>query len=316
MTTAMICGVSGQDGTYLAQLLLNKGYSVVGTSRDATTAGSAHLARLGFENRIIRASLAPNDFRSVLTTLTRYMPDEIYNLSGQSSVGLSFEQPVEAMESIAIGTLTLLEAIRFVGRPVRFYNAGSGECFGNTGDQPATEETPFHPRSPYAVAKVSAHGLVANYREAYGIFACTGILFNHESPLRAERFVTKKIVSAAARIAAGSGEKLYLGNIEIQRDWGAAREYVDAMWRILQQDRPDDFIIATGRTTTLKHFVSRAFAFFGLNWQDHVELDTKILRPSDIEMGRADPAKALRVLGWKSTVSVEDVIDEMCRAEA
>ena len=315
MTIAMICGVSGQDGAYLAQLLLSKGYSVIGTSRDATTATFGNLARLGLQDKLRATSLAANDFRSVLTALKRYTPDEVYNLAGQSSVGLSFEQPVETMESIAIGTLNFLEAIRFIDRPIRFYNAGSGECFGDTRGDPATEDSPFRPRSPYAVAKASAHGLVANYREAYGIFACTGILFNHESPLRPERFVTKKIVSAAARIASGSAEKLLLGNIEIQRDWGWAPDYVDAMWRIVQQDVPDDFIIATGRTASLKHFVTKAFEYFKLDWQDHVEIDATIFRPSEIQTGRANPEKASRVLGWKCSLDVDHVIDEMCRSE-
>src|SRR5689334_22087036 len=225
MSSALICGVSGQDGAYLAHLLLTKGYTVVGSSRDATASGFTNLARLGIRDKLKTISLEPNDFRSVLTALKRYHPDEVYNLAGQSSVGLSFEQPVEAMESIAIGTLNFLEAIRFTERPIRFYNAGSGECFGDAGATAATENTPFRPRSPYAVAKASAHGLVANYRDAYAIFACTGILFNHESPLRPPQFVTRKIVASAARIAAGSRETLKLGKIDIERDWGWAPDY-------------------------------------------------------------------------------------------
>lgn len=315
MTTALICGVSGQDGAYLARLLLDKGYSIVGTSRDATASAFGNLVKLGLREKVRTVSLAANDFRSVLTTLKQYMPDEIYNLAGQSSVGLSFEQPVETMESIAMGTLNFLEAIRFIDRPIRFYNAGSGECYGDTRDDPATEDSPFRPRSPYAVAKAAAHGLVANYREAYGIFACTGILFNHESPLRPARFVTKKIVSAAARIASGSAEKLLLGNIEIERDWGWAPDYVDAMWRIVQQSVPDDFIIATGCTTSLKYFVAKAFEYFKLDWQNHVEIDATIFRPSEIRVGRANPEKAFRVLGWKCSLNVDQVIGEMCRLE-
>jgi GDPmannose 4,6-dehydratase len=251
----------------------------------------------------------------VLTALKRYQPDEVYNLAGQTSVGLSFEQPVEAMESIAIGTLNFLEAIRFTERPIRFYNAGSGECFGDAGDTAAAEGTPFRPRSPYAVAKVSAHGLVANYRDAYGIFACTGILFNHESPLRPPQFVTRKIVSSAARIASGSRETLRLGKIDIERDWGWAPDYVDAMWRIVQQPVADDFIIATGRTMPLRYFVARAFRFFNLNWEDYVQSDPTMFRPSDIQHGRANPEKAFLKLGWKATWNLEEVIDEMCRAE-
>ncbi|MDO9023520.1 GDP-mannose 4,6-dehydratase, partial [Zwartia sp.] len=213
----------------MASLLLNKGYDVVGTSRDASASRFEGLQRLGIYSEVEKTSMAINDFRSVLHTVKRYAPDVIYNLAGQTSVGLSFDQPVETMESIAGGTLNMLEALRFADRPIRFYNAGSSECFGDTGDSPADENTPFHPRSPYAVAKSSAHWLVRNYREAYGLFACTGILFNHESPLRPERFVTQKIVKSAARIARGDSGRLRLGNIEVKRDWGWAPDYVEAM---------------------------------------------------------------------------------------
>jgi GDPmannose 4,6-dehydratase len=237
-----------------------------------------------------------------------------YNLSGQSSVGLSFEQPVETIESISLGTLNLLEAMRFLGRDVRFYAAGSSECFGDTGDVPADEGTPFRPRSPYAVAKAAAHGLVANYREAYGLFCCTGILFNHESPLRPERFVTQKIIRAAARIAAGSKERLRLGNIKIQRDWGWAPEYVEAMWSMLQQRDPDDFVVATGRTVSLEYFIQKTFEVFGLDWQQHVLSDSTMLRPTDILIGKANPAKAHRIFGWKHRTDVDGVILEMCRS--
>ena len=310
--TALIAGITGQDGAYLAQLLLDKGYTVVGTSRDAMTASFDNLERLGIRDRVTRASMAITDFRSVLATLTRFQPTEVYNLAGQSSVALSFEQPVEAMESIATGTLNLLEAIRFTKQPIRFYNAGSGECFGDTSDTPADEATPFHPRSPYAVAKTAAHGLVANYRDAYGIFACTGFLFNHESPLRPERFVTQKIVHAAARIAAGSADKLRLGNLGIHRDWGWAPEYVDAMWRMLQQESAQDLVIATGRTVSLEYFVERAFAHFDLDWRAHVERDPALVRPSEIMMSRADPRRAHDVLGWRSDKNVDDVVAAMC----
>jgi len=229
---ALISGISGQDGAYLARLLLEKGYEVHGSARDAQMATFYNLRMLGVKEQIRFHSMALNDFRSVLQVLSKAQPDEIYNLAGQSSVGLSFDQPVETLESISVGTLNLLEAIRFTGRPIKLYNAGSSECFGNTGGQPADEETPFRPRSPYAVAKATAFWEVANYREAYNLFVCTGILFNHESPLRPERFVTKKIIKAACRIAAGSKEKLHLGNIAIARDWGNAAEYVGAMWSI------------------------------------------------------------------------------------
>ena len=252
MKKALICGVSGQDGAYLAKFLLDKGYVVCGTSRDAQMSSFHNLARLGIRNRINLESVAINDFRSVSQVLMKIQPDEVYNLAGQSSVGLSFQQPVETLDSISVGTLNFLEAIRFYSKPIKFYNAGSSECFGDTGGTPADESTPFRPRSPYAVAKSAAFWEVANYREAYGIFACSGILFNHESPLRPERFVTKKIVAAACRIASGCNEKLYLGNISIQRDWGWAPEYIEAMWLMMQQGTPDDFVIATGRVTVSK----------------------------------------------------------------
>lgn len=311
---ALICGIGGQDGAYLAELLLEKGYEVTGTSRNAMATSFGNLSRLGIREQVRTVSVSISDFGSVLATIKSVAPDEIYNLAGQSSVGLSFEQPVETMASIAMGTLNLLEAIRFVDRPIRLYSAGTSEGFGDTGDKPATEETPFHPRSPYAVAKVSAHHLVANYREAYGFFACTGILFNHESPLRPERFVTQKIVCAATRIAQGSGEKLRLGNLEIYRDWGWAPEYVEAMWLMLQQEKPQDFVIATGETVSLKHFVARAFAHYGLNWQEHVLTDPDLLRPSDIRVGRANPEKAKIHLGWLAQTHVDEVVTRMCEA--
>lgn len=312
---ALIIGVSGQDGAYLARLLLEKGYEVHGTSRDSNLSRFDGLVRLGIRDRVRLLSVAPNDFRSVLNALTLAAPDEVYNLSGQSSVGLSFEQPVETMESISLATLNLLEAIRFGQRPVRLYSAGSGECFGDTRGEPATEETPFRPRSPYAVAKAAAHFQVANYREAYGLFACSGILFNHESPLRPERFVTRKIVSAACRIAAGSGERLRLGNIEVRRDWGWAPEYVLAMWKMLQQDRPDDYVIATGVTSSLQDFVAEAFAALGLDWRHHVESDSRLFRPTDLTEGRANPQKAARVLGWRASIGVKETVRRMVEAE-
>jgi GDPmannose 4,6-dehydratase len=311
---ALICGVGGQDGAYLSRFLINKGYEVIGASRDAMASSFSNLKSLGIRDRVITASMAITDFRSVLQTLDKYQPDEIYNLAGQSSVGLSFEQPVETMESIAIGTLNLLEAIRFYGKPIRFYSAGSSECFGDTGAAPASEETPFRPRSPYAVAKVSAHNLVANYREAYSLYACTGILFNHESPLRPERFVTQKIVRSASRIASGSGEKLEMGNIDIQRDWGWAPEYVEAMWKMLQLEQSQDFVIATGRTVSLEFFIEYAFQFFGLNYKDYLVVNKNFYRPTDIHIGSANPSKARELLGWRAQVKIETVIENMCIA--
>lgn len=312
---ALISGISGQDGAYLAKFLLDKGYQVFGTARDAQMASFRNLEKLGILQQVTLLSMALNDFRSVLQTLSKVQPHEVYNLAGQSSVGLSFEQPVETLESISIGTLNLLEVIRFLQLPTRLYSAGSSECFGDTGGVPADEATPFHPRSPYAVAKAAAHWEVANYREAYNLFACTGILFNHESPLRPERFVTRKIIASACRIAAGSGEKLQLGNIFIARDWGLAPEYVDAMWRMLQQETPGDYVIATGETNTLEAFVAEAFFQLGLDWQEHVSTDPSLLRPSEIMVSRGNPKKARTTLGWQAQHRMKDVIRIMIAAE-
>lgn len=311
MKTALICGVSGQDGAYLAQLLLSKGYTVYGGSRDAQMSSFRNLSRLGVREAVQVVSVNINDFRSVLQTLLRVKPDEVYNLAGQSSVGLSFEQPVETLESISVGTLNLLEAIRFSNLPIRFYNAGSSECFGDTGSVPADEQTPFRPRSPYGVAKAAAFWQVANYREAYQLHASTGILFNHESPLRPERFVTQKIVATACRIADGSTETLTLGNIDIARDWGWAPDYVVAMWQMLQQEYADDYVIATGHTNKLRDFIRVVFDAVSLNWEDHVQTDSSFFRPTDIAEGHANPAKAAQQLGWQAKMTMQDVGRQM-----
>jgi len=312
---ALICGVSGQDGTYLADLLLRKGYEVFGTSRDAQTVSMRNLEQQGIAAQVQMESMATHDFRSVLQVLRKVQPDEVYNLSGQSSVGLSFDQPVETLDSIISGTLNLLEVIRFLGRPVRFYNAGSSECFGNTEVGGATEDAPFRPRSPYAVAKSAAYWLVANYREAYGLHASTGILFNHESPLRPTRFVTRKIVGTACRISLGSSEKLHLGNISIRRDWGWAPEYVDMMWRMLQQEKADDFVIATGESHSLQEFVEATFAQVDLNWREHTSVSESLFRPTDIAEGKGNAQKAEQILGWKAKSRMKDVIASMVAAE-
>jgi GDPmannose 4,6-dehydratase len=311
---ALICGISGQDGAYLAQLLLSKGYQVWGTSRDAQISSFSNLKALGVKDQVQVLSMAPNDFRSVLSALSKSEPDEVYFLAAQSSVGLSFEQPAETLDSISSGALNLLEALRFVGKPIKFYHASSSECFGDLGQQAATEDTPFRPRSPYAVAKASAHWLVANYREAYGIFACNGILFNHESPLRPERFVTQKIVFAASRISKGSTERLSLGRLDIVRDWGWAPEYVDAMWRMMQAESPDDFIIATGESHSLEAFVAETFATVGLDWKDHVDTDQSLFRPTDIAWSQGDPSKADRHLGWHASIRMREMAARMVRA--
>ena len=304
---ALIIGVSGQDGAYLARHLLALGYEVHGTSRDHEVGAFSNLLRLGIKGQVKLASMVTSDFRSVLTVLQRADADEIYNLAGQTSVGMSFEYPVETFDSILIGTMNLLECIRLLKKPVKFYNAGSSEVFGNT-DAPAIESTPFNPRSPYATAKAAAHYAVANYREAYGLFACTGILFNHESPLRPERFVTSKIVASAKRIAAGSDEKLRLGRMDIHRDWGWAPDYVEAMWKILQQEEPEDFVIATGEMRSLEDFACEAFANFSLDWKEHTVSDAGLFRPTDIVRSCGDAAKAKKKLGWEPMHKFKDVV--------
>jgi GDPmannose 4,6-dehydratase len=314
MKKALICGVSGQDGAYLAKLLLEKGYDVYGASRDAQGSSFSNLIRLGIKDQVKLESVALKDFRSVLQALMKIKPDEIYNLAGQSSVGLSFQQPVETLESISIGSLNLLEAIRFVDSPIKLYNAGSSECFGETTNRPADETTPFRPCSPYAVAKAAAFWETVNYREAYNLFACSGILFNHESPLRPERFVTQKIVAGACRIAAGDQDSLHLGNLSIQRDWGWAPEYIKAMWLILQQDKPEDFVIATGDTYSLEQFTEQAFSAVGLDWRKHVVSDASIHRITDIMVSKADPSKAKRQLGWEASLVMPDVVRLMVDA--
>ncbi len=309
--TALILGVSGQDGAYLAKLLLGKGYRVAGSSRDAQMSSFANLARLGIRDQVQTESVSSTDFRSVLQVLKKVEPDEIYNLAGQSSVGLSFSQPMETYESISVGTLNLLEAIRMLELPVRFYSAGSSECFGNTDGARATEETPFRPRSPYAVAKAAAFWQLANYREAYDLYACTGLLFNHESPIRPVRFVTQKIVHEACRIKAGLQDKMKLGNISVNRDWGWAPEYVEAMWLMMQQEKAEDFIIATGKTYSLQDMVETVFSILDLDWKEYVELNPDLLRPTDIKTSLADPSKAEKELGWKAQYSMKEVAGMM-----
>lgn len=309
--TALICGVSGQDGAYLAQLLLGKDYEVFGTSRDAQGSSFANLNKLGIKDQVQRISMSPEDFRSVLVALRKSNPDEIYYLAGQSSVGLSFEQPAETIQSITLGTLNVLEGCRMMDKNIRLYHAGSGECFGDADGNPANEKTPFSPMSPYAVAKSSAYWLVNNYRDAYGLFASTGILFNHESQLRPERFVTQKIIHAVKRIAEGSFEKLTLGRLDIARDWGWAPEYVQAMWLMLQQDKPDNFVVATGIPITLEDFVRVAFECASLNWKDYVIQDEKLFRPNDPSVSFGDPSKAAKELGWSATIRAEEVVKNM-----
>ena len=310
--TALITGIGGQDGAYLAQLLLTKGYSVFGTSRDAGASSFSSLTRLGVFDQVKLLSMAPPDFKSTLTVISKVQPDEIYHLAGQTSVGLSFEQPSETIESITIGTLNILEALRFLKSPAKFYHASSSECFGDTQGVPADEHTPFNPVSPYAVAKASAHWLVRNYREAHAMFAVNGILFNHESELRPERFVTQKVVRTAYRISKGSTEILALGDLSISRDWGWAPEYVEAMWLMLQAEQAEDFVIATGQAHELKDFVAQAFACYGLDWTEHLVHDVQLMRPNENAWSQGNPAKAKQLLGWQATKKMNDVVKILC----
>lgn len=314
MRTALITGISGQDGAYLAEHLLSLGYRVVGTSRDAETGRFDGLRRLGIRDRVEVVSMSPVDFRSTLQALAQAQPDEVYNLAGQSSVSMSFGQPVETFESIVVGVINLLEAIRILRSPIRLYHAGSSEMFGSTRGAPANEETSFRPCSPYGIAKATSFWQVAQYRDAYGIAACTGILFNHESPLRSERFVTQKIVAAACRIADGEAHGLSLGDVSVQRDWGWAPEYVVAMHRMLQRESPTDLVIATGHTSSLRDFVQEAFAAVGLDWGVHVRFEPSLTRPTELECGRADPSKARELIGWHARHRMQDVVRMMVEA--
>lgn len=310
---ALVLGISGQDGALLARQLHDRGYAVHGTSRGAHVGILHNLARVGVGEHVVAHALAPGDMQGTLRVLETVEPHEIYALAGQSSVGLSFEQPGPTFDSIAVGTQVLLEAVRITKLPTRIFNAGSGECFGELAGR-ADESCCLRPGSPYAVAKASAHWLVANYRESYGLFACTGFLFNHESPLRPEQFVTQKIIAAACRIAGGSGERLKLGNTEVIRDWGWAPEYVDAMWRMLQQPEPRDFVIATGNGHSLTEFVELSFAALDLDWRDHVDCDAGLRRPTDIPYSVGDPSGASAKLRWESRLTLREVIREMIAA--
>lgn len=313
--TALIIGISGQDGAYLANFLLNKGYQVYGTSRDAQVNNFERLNILGIRNKIEMISMSIVDFRSILQAVTKTEPDEIYNLSGQTSVGLSFSQPVEANESINLGTLNLLEVIRYVDQKIKFYNAGSSEVFGDTGLIPADETSPYRPQSPYAVAKAAAAMQVAVYREAYGLRACTGILFNHESPLRPERFVLKKIVSYIGNISNVEDAKLYLGNIDIIRDWGWAPEYVEAMWLMLQKEKIEDYIISTGTSASIRELLKVAFEQVNLDWEEFVKINGELIRMSDPKIVIGNPDKAAKNLNWTAKTKSIDVIKKMLAHE-
>ena len=309
--TALIAGVTGQDGAYLSHFLLQRGYRVVGTSRDAQNCDTHRLKRLGIQSDVELMSLAPSDFRSVLKVLGSILPDEIYNLAGQTSVALSFDQPVECMESIAGGTLNFLEVIRYLNTSCRLFSAGSTECFGDTNGELASEATAFRPRSPYGVAKSTSFWQVANYREAYGIFCCTGILANHESPLRPDRFVTKKIIQGVKGIKCGLVKELRLGNLDVWRDWGWAPEYVEAMHLMLQADKAQDYLIASGNTISLLEFVRFAFEAAGLNHEEFLVSDSAFLRPSDLRFSAMDPSNIASNLGWRARVTPVEIVKRM-----
>lgn len=313
MPTALIIGISGQDGAFLAALLLSKGYEVWGTSRDVEARDFNALRALGIHDKVKLRSMNSLELLSVLATFDAVQPDEIYNLGGQSSVGLSFDQPAQTLTSIVMATLNLLEALRTAKPHARFYSAGSSECFGDTGATPASEVTPFRPCSPYAVAKASAHWQVASYREAYGLFAVSGLLFNHESRFRPARFVTSKIIRAAHRIAAGSDETLVLGDIDIVRDWGHAAEYADAMWRMMQQSTPSDIVIATGHSMSLRAFATAAFDSAGLDFDRHHAIDRSLFRPNEIRLSLADPQLAASRLGWTAKLSGAELVSHLSR---
>ena len=309
--TALIIGISGQDGAYLAKLLLSKGYIVYGSTRDSSICDISKLSKLKILDDINLVSLAPNDFRSVMKAISSINPDEVYYLAGLTSVSLSFDQPVECIESISLGTLNFLEAIKLNQKKIKFFNAGSSECFGNTNKKIANEKTVFSPRSPYATAKATAFWMVNNYREAYNLFCCTGILVNHESILRNKRFVTKKIISGVYDIVYKNSKELRLGNLDTWRDWGWAPEYVEAMYLMMQSKEPEDYVIATGITNSLKDFVSMAFKKFNLDQSKFVICDKKLLRPSDIKYSYLDPTKIYKDLNWKSKNNLEKIIDLM-----
>lgn len=315
MKKALIIGVSGQDGSFLSQKLLKKGYKVYGTSRDLACNQFLNLKSLGILDDIVLESMSLVDYENVFEVINRIKPDEIYNLAGQTSVSLSFTKPVDAIQSILIGTVNLLEVIKIVNKDIKFYNAGSSECFGDTGINSANEDTLLKPLSPYAIAKSASLWHVNNYRNMYGIFAVTGILFNHESGLRNDNFVTKKIIKSAVDIHLGIKKKLKLGNLNVIRDWGWAPEYVDAMWLMLQQDVPENYVIATGESHSLQEFVETAFSYFGLKWTEHVEFEENLQRPNELMSSYANPTKAHKKLNWSAKVKFKELISILTNEE-
>ncbi len=317
---ALVTGITGQDGSYLAELLLEKGYEVHGIIRRSSSFNTQRIDHLYSDPHQSDTRLFLHygdliDGTGLREILTRVQPDEVYNLGAQSHVRVSFDQPVYTVQTDAVGTIRLLEAIRDTGLNTKFYQASSSEMFGKAVEVPQTEKTPFYPRSPYGCAKVYSFFQTVNYREAYGLFACNGILFNHESPRRGETFVTRKITRAATRIKLGLQDKLYLGNLDAKRDWGFAGDYVEAMWLMLQQDIPDDFIIATGETHLVREFLDEVFGYLDLDWKNYVELDSRYLRPSEVDVLRGDAGKAKRILNWEAKVSFKELARMMTDAD-
>ncbi len=317
---AFITGITGQDGSYLAELLLDKGYEVHGLVRRSSTFHTERIDHLYLDPHLPSARLFLHygdltDGNVLGNLLQRVRPEEVYNLGAQSHVAVSFANPIYTAQVDAVGTLRLLEAVRQLDYAVRFYQASSSEMFGKVAEVPQRETTPFHPRSPYAVAKVYAYWQTVNYREAYGLFACNGILFNHESPRRGETFVTRKVTRAATRISLGLQDKLYLGNLDAERDWGYAGDFVEAMWLMLQHDEPDDFVIATGQRRTVRDLCEAAFGRVGLDWEDHVEIDERYLRPAEVDLLEGDSSKAKRLLGWEPTVDFDALVAMMVDAD-
>ena len=317
---ALITGITGQDGSYLAELLLSKGYFVHGMVRRSSSFNTERIEHLYRDPHDPNTRLFLHygdlvDGTGIRELLTRVQPDEVYNLGAQSHVRVSFDQPVYTVQTDALGTMNLLEAIRDTGRPVRFYQASSSEMYGKVMETPQTETTPFYPRSPYACAKLYSFWQTVNYRESYNIYGCNGILFNHESPRRGETFVTRKITRAATRIREGLQDKLFLGNLEAKRDWGFAGDYVDAMWRMLQQDEPDDYVVATGQTHSVAEFLDEVFGILQLDWKKHVEIDPRYFRPAEVDLLLGDAGKAQRVLGWTPKVTFKDLAKMMTESD-
>lgn len=317
---ALITGITGQDGSYLAEFLLKKGYEVHGIIRRSASFNTGRLANVQKDIHDPRSRLRLHygdlqDSNALNRIIFQHTPDEIYHLAAQSHVRVSFDLPEYTAEVGAIGTLRVLEAIRHSGLPIRFYNAASSEMYGEVLESPQDEQTPFNPRSPYAAAKVFAFSMTKNYREAYGMYACSGILFNHESPRRGETFVTRKITTNIAKLLKGSADTLYLGNLDARRDWGYAPEYVEAMWLMLQQKEPDDYVIATGETHSVREFVREAFRLAGLNWKNYVKIDKNYFRPTEVELLQGDASKARRKLGWKPKVKFKELVKIMLQAD-